>query len=173
MLLHPKYMVLTFHPRQGPLVWRKPVRRFLLHSKDSKPCHICVQMQKCWRTCSHRYTWHHWKVPRETSFPGWTPFDSYPNTKTSTLHKEEIQVNLFKAETWIWFPTKSQETWTKKNELQVQESCWDSSQKAAEGMRIGPMRISTLGACLWLESSLHVQWFFFAIGLVFYMPVSC
>ena len=55
MLLHPKYMVLTFHPRQGPLVWRKPVRRFVLHSKDSKPCHICVQMQKCWWTCSHRY----------------------------------------------------------------------------------------------------------------------
>ena len=39
-----------------------------------------------------------------------------------------------------------------KNELQVQELCWDSSQQAAEGMRI-----STLGACLWLKSSLHVQ----------------
>ena len=133
--VHPKCMVLTFHPRQGLLVWRKPVRRFALHSKDSKHCHICVQMQKCWWTCSHWYMTS-LKSSKRNFLLRMDSFWQLPKHK----NKEEIQVNLFKAETWIWFPTKSQETWTKKNGLQVQESCWDSSQQAAEGMRI-----STLG----------------------------
>ena len=51
-------------------------------------------------------TQNHWEIPRETSLWGWTPFDNHPNTKTSTSHKEEVQVYLFKAEVWIWFPTK-------------------------------------------------------------------
>ena len=48
-------MVLTFHPKQGLLVWRKPVRKLALQSKDSKHCQMHVQMQKFWWTCSHQY----------------------------------------------------------------------------------------------------------------------
>lgn len=167
MLLHSKYMVLTFHPRQGPLVWRKPVRRFVLHSKESKPCHICVQLQKCWWTCSHRYMTS-LKSSKRNFLLRMDSFWQFPKHKNKHFAQRRNTSQSLQSWNLDMVHYQIPRHMDEKNELQVQESCWDSSQQAAEGMRI-----STLGACLWLKSSLHVQWLFFLLGLVLHMPVSC
>ena len=131
------------------------VRRFALHSKDSKHCHMCVQLQKCWWTCNHWYM----TSLRSSKRNFLLRMDSFWQLlKHKNKHFAQKRNTSQSLQSWNvdMAPYKSQETWTKKNELQVQESCWDSSQQAAEGMRI-----STLGASLWLKSSLHLQWKFF------------